>query len=230
LNTLHAALRCKPEWKYDVDTMADHPFLQLACPASVSSSGLLLRPWRADDFEAWFAMNRDPRVREFFGGDLLDEAQARAHMQIRSDGVLRDGWGKWALELIGCGFIGTVGIAPWQHPITRQWYVEGAWRLAYAHWGKGYATQAARAAFDFGFETLKLMDVVAYTAQTNLGSQAVMRRLGMVHRNDLDFIYPDEALAANLRPQRVYQITAEAFSGLKPAWQRANAAPQPRSD
>jgi RimJ/RimL family protein N-acetyltransferase len=57
--------------------------------------------------------------------------------------------------------------------------VEIGWRLAFEHWGKGYATEGARAALDFGFNEIGLAEIVAFTAARNVKSSAVMERLGM---------------------------------------------------
>jgi RimJ/RimL family protein N-acetyltransferase len=68
--------------------------------------------------------------------------------------------------------------------------VEIGWRFARHAWGSGYASEAARAALAFGFERLGPPEIVAFTATGNLRSQAVMDRIGMARREDLDFDHP----------------------------------------
>ena len=63
--------------------------------------------------------------------------------------------------------------------------VEAKWFLSPDHWGQGYATEAARAAIDAGFE-LGLEEILAWTMTTNLPSQAVMRRLGFEEIGPID--------------------------------------------
>ena len=54
-----------------------------------------------------------------------------------------------------------------------------AWRLAYQHWGNGYATEAATAWLDYGFDVLGLPRIISVTDEPNVRSLAVMRRLGL---------------------------------------------------
>lgn len=85
------------------------------------------------------------------------------------------------------GFLGYGGIVPHtdDHPLGEHWDI--GWRLSRNAWGHGYATEAATAALIDAFERLGLPQVLAYTAAENVRSQAVMNRLGMQRRVDLDF-------------------------------------------
>jgi ribosomal-protein-alanine N-acetyltransferase len=58
------------------------------------------------------------------------------------------------------------------------------------HWGKGYATEAARAALAFGLDELALDEIVSFTAEVNLRSRSVMERIGMTHDPADDFDHP----------------------------------------
>jgi ribosomal-protein-alanine N-acetyltransferase len=68
--------------------------------------------------------------------------------------------------------------------------VEVAWRLVRAYWVRGYATEAARAALDYGFREIGLSDIVALTVPANQRSHRVMERLGMTHDPANDFDHP----------------------------------------
>lgn len=97
----------------------------------------------------------------------------------------------WALETRKTQeFIGFVGlnIYRWRTPSLP--VIEIGWRLAHAFWGKGLATEAARAVLEFGFEELLLDEIVAVTATTNVRSQRVMLRLGMQCSESDNFRYP----------------------------------------
>jgi ribosomal-protein-alanine N-acetyltransferase len=85
--------------------------------------------------------------------------------------------------------------------------VEVGWRLARAAWGHGYATEAARAALGFGFDTVGLAEVVSFTSTTNTRSQAVMRRLGMTHDPADDFDHPRLPEGHRLRRHVLYRLT-----------------------
>jgi RimJ/RimL family protein N-acetyltransferase len=82
--------------------------------------------------------------------------------------------------------------------------VEIGWRFHPDAWGQGYATEAAKAALAYGFETLKLPEIIAFTARTNLASQSVMRRIGMRHDPVRDFDHPGLAEDDPLRQHVVF--------------------------
>ena len=68
--------------------------------------------------------------------------------------------------------------------------VEIGWRFLPEHWGNGYATEAAKAWLEFGFNQLDLPEIVAFAVPENTGSLAVMKRIGMHHRPEFDFNHP----------------------------------------
>jgi len=88
--------------------------------------------------------------------------------------------------------------------------VEIGWRLLSEFWGRGYATEAARAALRVGFEQLELDEVVSYTATCNLPSQRVMQRIGMQHNGEM-FDHPAVAEDSHLRPHVVYRLRRDEW-------------------
>lgn len=64
------------------------------------------------------------------------------------------------------------------------------WRLAFSHWGKGYATEGAQAALQYGFESLNLNEIVSFTTLENMRSRHVMEKIGMHHDPKDDFDHP----------------------------------------
>jgi len=152
-------------------------------------------------------MNADPEVREYLGDVLtpLQSAASAAHFQAQLE---ERGFGFWAVEVQSTGeFIGFTGLDQVDEglPFTG---IEIGWRLARSAWGHGFATEAALASLAFGFETLALPEIVAVTTATNLRSQAVMRRIGMVHNPADDFDDPDQQ--GSLRRNVVYRIRRQA--------------------
>ena len=97
---------------------------------------------------------------------------------------------RWALEDAAGKFLGYAGIMPSRpnHPLGN--HFEIGWRLMRPARGKGYATEAARAALRDGFERLALEQVLAYTSADNLRSQAVVARLKMQRAQALDYSEP----------------------------------------
>ncbi|MFJ7043622.1 GNAT family N-acetyltransferase [Streptomyces sp. NPDC101112] len=165
---------------------------------------LLLRAWRESDLAPWAAMNADPEVRAYFPELLTTEQSDASVAGFQADLDLR-GWGWWAVEVRATGeFIGFTGLDPVEDdmPFTG---VEAGWRLTRTAWGHGYATEAARAAVDFGFRRLDLDEILAVTVATNLRSQAVMRRIGMTHDPADDFDDPSMP-EGPLRRSVVYRI------------------------
>jgi RimJ/RimL family protein N-acetyltransferase len=68
--------------------------------------------------------------------------------------------------------------------------VEVGWRLAHEHWGHGYATEAARAALEYGFTDVGLTEIVSFTVPQNDRSWRVMERIGLVRDPIGDFDHP----------------------------------------
>jgi len=159
-------------------------------PITLTTARLILRPWRDSDLPAFAEMCADPRVMEFFPKTLT-----RAESDAVADRVRRDfadrGWGLWGLEVPGwtdfAGFVG-LNIPSFAAPFTP--CVEIGWRLAHAAWGRGYATEAAQRALDFGFQELRLEEIVSFTVPANARSRAVMERLGMTCNPVEDFDHP----------------------------------------
>jgi RimJ/RimL family protein N-acetyltransferase len=103
-------------------------------------------------------------------------------------------------------FIGFAGLAVPRFTAAFTPCVEIGWRLAVEHWGKGYATEAARLALAYGFETAGLAEIVSFTTVANLRSRAVMERLGM-HRDPADdFDHPSLPDGHPLRRHVLYRI------------------------
>jgi RimJ/RimL family protein N-acetyltransferase len=168
---------------------------------------LLLRRWRVSDRAPFAALNADPEVTRYFPQPLTRQASDR--LAERADaGLEQQGWGIWALEELATGrFLGFTGLAhpSFEAPFTPA--VELGWRLARAAWGVGFATEAARAAAAFAFDELDLDELVSYTAEPNVRSRAVMRRLGMRHDPADDFDHP-HVPEGDLRRHVLYRQTA----------------------
>ena len=164
---------------------------------------MLLRPWRDEDVAAFEELNADPEVMEFLRvlPDWAD--QARAHWETH-------GFGQWVVEIPGStSFIGVVGLNSISYPAHFTPAVEIAWRLARAYWGRGYATEAARAALDYGFEKLGLTEIVATTVPANRRSRRVMQRLGMTRAPEDDFDHP-RVPEGSLKRHVLYQLRRSA--------------------
>jgi len=181
--------------------------------ATLSSERLLLRRWRQADLEAFAAMNADPRVMEFFRATLSrDESDAMVGNIERHFGEHQ--FGLWALEVPGVApFIGFTGLNWARFDAHFTPAVEIGWRLAFDHWGHGYATEAARLALAHGFGTLALPEIVSFTSAVNRRSRAVMERLGMRRNADDDFERPTLPEGHRLRRHVLYRLDRTSYFG-----------------
>jgi RimJ/RimL family protein N-acetyltransferase len=156
----------------------------------INTERLIMRGWRESDVAPWAAMNADPEVRQY-RGPLLTFEQASAWVLNFQDDLDQYGFGFWAVEVRASGeFIGFTGLdtVDDEMPFTG---IELGWRLARPAWGHGYATEAALAALQYGFDIMGLPEIVAVAMARNLRSQAVMRRIGMTTDPAEDFDDPD---------------------------------------
>jgi RimJ/RimL family protein N-acetyltransferase len=119
----------------------------------------------------------------------------------------QDGYGWWVIDVKGGpSFAGVIAlhVLPDHFPFrpTR----EIGWRLPFAAWGKGYATEGARAAIDHAFKVLDWTEVVSITSVLNTRSQRVMRRLGMTRDESENFDHPSLKTGHPLLAHLVYRL------------------------
>ncbi len=155
----------------------------------IRTERLLLRRWRDADRQPFAALNADPEVMTYLGGPQSTERSDAFAERIEAHWEAH-GWGLWAVEVPDLvPFVGYVGL--WPATSSLGWEsVEVGWRLARAHWGHGYATEAARRALAFGFDDVGLDEIVSFTVPANRRSRAVMERIGMHHDPADDFDHP----------------------------------------
>jgi RimJ/RimL family protein N-acetyltransferase len=175
-------------------------------PRELRTERLWLRRWLPDDRGPFARMNADPRVMEFFMAPL-----ARGESDALADRIeahfQQHGFGLWAVEVPGvtpfAGFVGLC-IPSFEAPFTP--CVEIGWRLAADHWNRGYATEGARAALEFGFRSLQLEEIVSFTTPTNVRSWRVMEKIGMTRSASDDFDHPRLPEGHPLRRHLLYRI------------------------
>jgi RimJ/RimL family protein N-acetyltransferase len=171
----------------------------------IQTSRLVLREWRDGDLEAFAALNADPRVREYFPS-VMTRAESDASIARMRAHFDEYGFGFWAVEVPGVAeCVGLCGLAHarFEAPFTP--CVEIGWRLAHEYWGRGYAPEAARAALEFGFKTLGLAEIVAFTAVGNAKSRRVMEKIGMTYDPADDFDHPALPEGHPLRRHALYR-------------------------
>ncbi len=186
---------------------------RFSLPRPLLTPRLVLRAWRDDDLPAFAALNADPAVMQFLPG-RLDRAGSDAMVDRIRAAWVEHGFGVWAVEAPGVApLVGCVGLAVPRFQAAFTPCVEILWRLSSAHWGRGYATEAARAALAFGFGTLGLPEIVSFTVPANRPSRAVIERLGMQTRSPADdFDHPGLPEGHPLRRHVLYRLSRPAPS------------------
>jgi RimJ/RimL family protein N-acetyltransferase len=179
----------------------------------IETARLRLRHWQPRDRAPFAALNADPEVMRHFPKPLS---------RAESDALVGRLEVRWASDGISLGvaerrsdgaFVGMVGLGrvPFALPLTPAGAIEVGWRLARAHWGRGYATEAAQAWLAWGFATLEPAEIVAFTVPDNHRSQAVMRRLGMRPDPARRFEHPKLAEGDPLRPHLLFSIARDGW-------------------
>ncbi len=152
---------------------------------------MILRPWRRTDREPFAELNVDPDVMRHYPS-IRSWAQSDATADRIEAHFEEFGFGLWAAELPGFApFIGFIGLQTVRFEAPFSPCVEIGWFLDSAYWYQGLATEGARAAADYAFETLDLGEIVAFTLPANAASRRVMTKLGMERDPAYDFDHPD---------------------------------------
>lgn len=178
---------------------------------TITTERLILRGWREEDREPFARMNSDPAVMEFFPAPLT-RAESDALVDRADAHIVAHGFGPWAAELKATGeFIGFIALSIPRFEAHFTPCVEIGWRLAAAHWGRGLATEGARAAAGHAFGELELKELVSFTSEGNIRSRRVMEKIGMTHDAADDFDHPDLPEGHWLRRHVLYRKAASSF-------------------
>lgn len=156
----------------------------------IETERLILRSYREEDREALAEINGHPGVGRWLGGVLTRE-QSDAWMDRVTAHIARHGFGFFAAERKADGrLVGAIGLMILGKGIPGAGGIELGWRLHPEAHGSGLATEGAAACRDWAFSELGIETVLAITAETNVRSQAVMTRIGMVRDPAKDFDHP----------------------------------------
>ena len=172
----------------------------------LATDRMILRRWVPEDRVPFARMNADPRVMEFLPAVLTRDASDELITRIER-GFEQRGFGLYAAELreshTFAGFVG-LSLPNFEAPFMPA--IEIGWRLAAEHWGKGLATEGARAVIRFAFEVLRLPEIVSFTVPENMRSRRVMEKLGMTHNADDDFAHPTLPPSHKLSRHVLYRL------------------------
>ena len=168
---------------------------------------LLLRQWHDDDLDALAPIYSDPEVMRYIAdGSVRTRAETADHLERMRQQWDENGFGLFAAEVLTTGELaGWVGLAvPYFLPEVLP-TVEIGWRLGRPFWGRGLATEGARAALRFGLVDRGLDRIVSIRHVDNAASGRVMEKLGLTF--DRHTTVPGTG-----RPVGVFAITRQQYS------------------
>ncbi|WP_420409185.1 GNAT family N-acetyltransferase [Hoeflea sp.] len=157
----------------------------------IRTARLRLRTWDDRHRDAFAAMHMDPEVMADLGGPISRE-QSDAKLDRYIETYRKHGTSRWAVEDFDGRFLGYAGVMARPdagHPFG--FHHEIGWRFNRSAWRHGYATESASAALEHAVRVSGLDTIYAYAIAANTRSHAVMNRLGLIRRDDLDFSLPD---------------------------------------
>jgi RimJ/RimL family protein N-acetyltransferase len=179
---------------------------------------LVLRQFTADDVDGLLTLDGDPDVMRFLDSKIKSRAEIESKVL---NGFLRDytryrDFGHWAAETRGEGdFVGWFGLRPvrpsaaamvhWPDAPGDTGVAELGYRLRRSAWGRGYATEGARALVRRAFTELGVDEVVATTMAVNTRSRAVMEKAGLRYARTVHLTWP-EPLEGNERGDVEYRL------------------------
>ena len=144
---------------------------------------LILRDLEPTDAAGMFALDSDPAVHRYLGNKPLTNIQQSVEViemvraQYRTNGI-----GRWAvIEKATGAFVGWAGLKRETELHKPMEYMDLGYRLRPPFWGKGYATEAAKACLQYGFEKLGLREINAAADVANAASNRVLIKLGFRH-------------------------------------------------
>lgn len=143
------------------------------------TSRLQLRRTEESDFKFFLPLDLNPAVMKFIRAAAQDEDEARVRFErlLTYNGRFSDRGAYTAFthegEFIGFGFLVHIEMNPDNKDL------EVGYRLSPEAWGKGYATEIARALLEYGFDKLQLNTIYATTHPDHVVSQKVLQKAGM---------------------------------------------------
>jgi RimJ/RimL family protein N-acetyltransferase len=172
----------------------------------IETDRLLLRRWTEKDRAPFFRLNSDARVMEFMP-NRLSRLESDLLVDQIEDHFRKHSFGLYALELReDHSFIGFLGLAIPAFTAHFTPCVEIGWRLSANHWGRGLATEGARAVVRRAFEVVRLDALVSFTVPANIRSRRVMEKIGMTHNAAEDFDHPNLPEGHPLRHHVLYRL------------------------
>lgn len=148
----------------------------------IETERLILRELRPEDASAMFELDSNPEVHRYLGNNPITKSeQSEKTISFVRQQYADHGIGRWAaIEKLSGNFIGWSGlkfITTIENKRTH--FYDVGYRLMPQYWGKGYATESAKAALKYGFETMKLEEIIGSAHQENKASRRALEKCGL---------------------------------------------------
>jgi len=170
----------------------------------LQSERLGFRQWKDEDLTIYAAMNADHNVMLFFPKTYSEE-ESKGSLTHHQNHISEHGYGYFAVEdLETQKFIGFIGCC-WQdfdHPLSP--FVDIGWRLSPCSWGKGLATEGAKAVLEFMRTKTDIKEIYAIAPSLNILSTNVMKKIGMKFVEE--FSHPKISAESELNICSLYKI------------------------
>lgn len=172
----------------------------------IETERLILRRWIDADRPVFHAYCSDPDVMKFLG-PVQTRKETDAAIDRQNGFIDSHGHCFWAVERRdNAALLGFCGLKPGPSGTPIEGGTEIGWRLGSAHWGQGYAREAAMASIAWGWASLPDDAIWSITTVSNARSWGLMERIGMYRRPDMDFDHPNVPEGDALRAHITYCI------------------------
>lgn len=154
----------------------------------IQTERLGLRNWSNSDLTEMTALNQDEQVMEFFPS-TQDSEKTQGFIERMQKHFDVHGYCYFAADRLDTGeFIGFIGLCRQDYLADRPAFTDIGWRLKQAAWGKGFATEGAKACLKFAFEEMNLDKIYSVCSLVNVKSENVMQKIGM--QKEMEFKHP----------------------------------------
>lgn len=178
-----------------------------------TSQRLGFRPWTTDDLDNMAVINADPEVMRYFP-KTYDVKGTRDFIERMHTEFSNNGFCYFATEILETQeLIGFIGLFEQSFEAEFNPCVDIGWRLSKKEWGKGYATEGAKACLDFGFTTMELSIIMAICPVINVPSENVMKKIGM--EKQLTFKHPNLQGYPRIEDCFMYSIDKQSWVAMQ---------------
>ncbi len=156
----------------------------------LQTNRLILREIIPEDETAFFELDSDPEVHKYLGNNPVTSIeQIRAAIQFIRQQYVDNGIWRWAvIEKSTNNFIGWAGLKLITEQINNHInYYDLGYRFIKKYWGLGYATEAAKASLEYGFDQLNLNEMYAMADVENSASNNVLKKIGFSFIETFDY-------------------------------------------